>query len=73
MVKRNAIVAAINPHLHRVLLAAEAALPGERFPAFRRIVLAELGRNGLQESLQRLLVPGGEPGRDTPATKGGAR
>ena len=37
-----------------ILLVAEAALPPSQFQAFRKLVLNEFGRNGLERELERL-------------------
>lgn len=63
MVTLRLIQGLINIHLNRVLLAAEAALPAAQYLAYRRVVLAELGRKGLQRKLQRLFASPGETTR----------
>jgi hypothetical protein len=55
-----AIVRALNSRKHRVLLLAEAALPAERFQAFRKLFLGEFGRDGLERDLVRIIVSLGD-------------
>jgi hypothetical protein len=45
------IVRLINPHMAKVLTIGEAALPGDQFTAFRKLVLEEFGGNGLGKEL----------------------
>ncbi|WP_046020267.1 hypothetical protein [Magnetospira sp. QH-2] len=45
----------INVRKAHLLTVAEAALPQSQFKAFRKIVLDELGRNGLEGDIQALL------------------
>lgn len=56
MVSCAAIVALLNQRKNRVLRIAEAALPETQFRAFRGLVLDELGREGLEKDLERLLA-----------------
>jgi hypothetical protein len=48
------IVTLVMPHVTKVLTIAEAALPSEQYPAFRKLVLDEFGRNGLEGELYEL-------------------
>jgi hypothetical protein len=51
MVRANDIIALINPRLNRILTVAQAALPDRQFVAFRRVVLDEFGKSGLERDL----------------------
>lgn len=55
MVDRREIKTLVDRHMTHVLDSAEAALPQERFQAFRRIVLRALGDRGLTADLVELL------------------
>lgn len=46
-----AIMSLVNRRVTRLLDVAETALPGERFQPFRKIMLEEFGRNGLEKEL----------------------
>lgn len=48
------VVALMNERLTRILTIAEAALPQSQFKAFRKLVLDEMGRNGMETELHRL-------------------
>lgn len=52
----DAIVQALNARKNRVLLFAQAALPQERFAAFRKLFLGEFGRDGLERELVRIIA-----------------
>ena len=52
----DAIVQALNARKNRVLLFAQAALPQERFLAFRKLFLGEFGRDGLERELIRIII-----------------
>jgi hypothetical protein len=54
MVNREDILDALKVRMNRILLAAEAALPASQFDAFRKIVLNECGKSGLEKDLQRM-------------------
>lgn len=45
----------LNVRKRRLLLFAEAALPAGQFQAFRKLVLDELGSNGLEQDLMRVV------------------
>lgn len=64
MPEEDDILRALNPHLGKVLRAAELALPQEKFRHFRSIVLNEFGRNGFRRSLARLLHARQENNKD---------
>ena len=44
----------LNPHLNRLLLVAEVALPPNQFQAFRKVALDEFGNNGFGKDLDKL-------------------
>lgn len=53
MVTLGLILALINARKNRLLLVAEAALPAPQYQAFRRVVLDEFGRSGLEKELEK--------------------
>lgn len=60
MITPAALTAALAERKRRVLLVAEAALPGSQFQAFRKLLLDEFGESGL---LADLRVTGSPAGR----------
>jgi len=54
MIRLETILNLIRPRMKRVLQFAEASLPGDRYPAFRKLVLDEFGRSGLETELERV-------------------
>ena len=44
----------LNKYKSRILLVAEASLPESQFKAFRKMVLDDLGKNGLEKELKEL-------------------
>ncbi len=48
-------MAAVRAHLTQVLLIAESALPAPQFQAYRKLVLNEFGKSGLEGELDQLL------------------
>jgi hypothetical protein len=54
MVTEDAIKAIINPRLNRVLWFAQLAMPDEKFQVFRKLLLDEFGKRGLEGELDRL-------------------
>jgi len=75
MVKVNDVMNAINARVNRVLLYGESSLSEPQFRAFRKLVLDEFGRSGLQGDLARLFnqpepQDGNGAGRPTHAGKG---
>ena len=44
----------LKPHINRLLTVAEVALEGQRFEAFRKVVLEELGHKGFEKTLVEL-------------------
>jgi hypothetical protein len=63
MVTPGLIVALINARKNRLLLVAEAALPASQFQAFRRVVLDEFGKSGLEKELERMFHEDGNKDR----------
>jgi len=45
---REKILSAINDCRRNILLCSQAALPESQFEAFRKLILNELGRSGLE-------------------------
>ncbi len=56
MVATDDIISLHNRYLTKILDAAEAAIPAERFPAFRRIALREFGKEEFELELKRLFT-----------------
>ena len=54
MVSKDEVIKAVNGRINRLLTLAEAALPHSQFKAFRRLVLDEFGKSGLETELERL-------------------
>jgi len=54
MVGPRDIISLQGRYLTKILDAAEAAIPAERFPAFRRITLREFGKEEFELELKRL-------------------
>lgn len=50
------IVNLVNFRVSKVLTVAQAALPRDQFTAYRKLVLDEFGRNGLETDLYELLA-----------------
>lgn len=46
----------INIRMKRILMVAQSSLPESQFLAFRRIVLNEFGKSGLEKELARILA-----------------
>lgn len=55
-ISQKRIIELLNERKHRILLVAEASLPRGQFQAFRRVVLRELGHDGLEHDLNVLLA-----------------
>jgi len=55
MIDPRDIVGLVNLHVSKVLTVAEAALPESQFKAFRKLVLDEFGRNGLETEVCDLI------------------
>ncbi|MBP6224809.1 MAG: hypothetical protein KA439_07090 [Rhizobacter sp.] len=56
MVILPSIFALLNQRKKRILQVAEAALPEGQFRAFRSLVLDELGREGFERDVERLVA-----------------
>jgi hypothetical protein len=54
MVDLDTVLSLVKPRMSRVLLMAEAMLPEKQFSAFRKLVLDEFGRSGLETELERV-------------------
>ena len=54
MVRKEDIEQVLNPHITRLLLVAETALPPSQFQAFRKVALDEFGKNGFGRDLDRM-------------------
>jgi hypothetical protein len=50
------MVEALNARKNQLLLICEAALPESQYRAFRKLFLGELGRDGLERDLARILA-----------------
>lgn len=50
-----AIIAALNVRKNMLLLFAQASLSPQQFRAFRKLLLRELGRDGLERELVRII------------------
>jgi len=55
MISKESIMAAVKVHLNRTLQLAEVAMPGDQFRAYRKALLDEFGKSGLEGELDRLL------------------
>ncbi|MGB7540765.1 MAG: hypothetical protein WBM28_01965 [Burkholderiales bacterium] len=51
-----AILDSLNARKNRLLLVAQAALPESQFQAFRKLFLGELGKDGLEAELAKIVV-----------------
>lgn len=65
------IMAALNPHVSRILTVAETALPPANYNAFRKFTLDELGDKGFESELKDLCRP--ESGEDDTVWNGMGR
>ena len=54
MVMLSKIISLLNRRKNQILLLAEASLPEAQFRAYRKLVLDELGKNGLEKELKEL-------------------
>ena len=54
MVTQETIIDLVKPRLNRMLTVAEAALPESQFKAFRKIMLDEFGKSGLERELDQV-------------------
>jgi hypothetical protein len=60
MSRLDAILQALNGRKSKLLDMAQAALPAQQFAAFRKLVLNELGRQGFEQDLERIIAKGNE-------------
>jgi hypothetical protein len=66
------ILVKLNERKNRLLLTAQVGLPENQFDAYRTILLDELGRNGFEKDLEKVLLQHTEwngTGRNTHAGK----
>ena len=54
MIDIDTIRALVKPRMRRVLEFGELAIPPAQFAAFRKLVLDEFGRSGLESELERV-------------------
>jgi len=54
MVSKNDVVRLVNHRLNHVLSFGELALSREQYPTYRKLVLDEFGKGGLEKDLERL-------------------
>lgn len=50
------VIEALNERKNRLLLTAQVGLPDHQFEAYRKILLDELGRNGFEQDLEKILT-----------------
>lgn len=55
------VLALLNARKSKILTYAQVAMTEHQFTAFRSLVLDELGKNGLESELERLLDEGNHP------------
>ncbi len=60
----DALLQKLNERKNNLLLLAQASLPESQFNAFRKLLLNELGRNGLEGDLQKLLSTDSRNGKE---------
>jgi hypothetical protein len=63
MIDLDAIRQALNGRKSRLLDMAQAAFPPSQFAAFRKLLLNELGRQGLEQDLERIIAEGSKKER----------
>jgi hypothetical protein len=76
MIDLDAIRHALNSRKAKLLDLAQAAFPPAQFAAFRKLVLNELGRQGFEQDLERIISEGVKQERAGQANickKGGVR
>lgn len=67
------ILEKLDERKNRLLLTAQVGLPAHQFDAYRKILLDELGRNGFENDLEKVILQHTErqgTGRHTHAGKG---
>lgn len=77
MIDLNAIREALNSRKSKLLDMAQAAFPESQYIAFRKLLLNELGRQGFEQDLERILAEGNRQhkertGQADMSKKGGA-
>lgn len=78
MVKPRDIADLASKRVGLILDVAEAAIPADRFPAFRRLILKQFGAEGFAADLERLFLDDAAgtdrngSGRNNACKKGGA-
>jgi hypothetical protein len=78
MIKTQNIMELVQRRIGRVLDVAEVGIGADRFPAFRKVVLKEFGKDGLSADIERLLRETADgsgrngTGRNEEGEKGGA-
>ena len=60
----NSVLALLNARKSKILTIAQAALPEHQFKAYRTLLLDELGKEGLESELTKLLGEGNHPVRN---------
>jgi len=59
----NEIIDILNEGRKRILLYAQASLPQSQFEAFRKLVLDEMGKSGIEGKVMDIFERFGEKGR----------
>jgi len=54
MVSKGDVVRLVNQRLNHVLSFSELAISKEQYPTYRKLVLDEFGKGGLERDLERL-------------------
>ncbi|HJW54154.1 MAG TPA: hypothetical protein VJ577_02680 [Burkholderiaceae bacterium] len=77
MIDFNAIRQALNSRKSKLLDMAQAAFPQSQYIAFRKLLLNELGKQGFEQDLERILAEGSRQhkeraGQADMSKKGGA-
>ena len=54
MIRHYQVMDRIKARINRVLLVAESSLPERQFRAYRKVVLDEFGKSGLERELEEL-------------------
>ena len=60
----NILLNKLNQRKNRILLLAQAALPEHQFTAFRKLLLDELGREGFEGEIEKLLSADSRKGKE---------
>lgn len=67
----SAILEMLSERKNRLLLTAQVGLPANQFDAYRKILLDELGRNGFERDLEKILMQHTERNRTGRRTHAG--